>query len=121
MAQLKTLTPKLLGAGLLKTTVETLYRVPTEHKRSINAGIRARIKTIVLVNKHTTSNLSLNLYVDNGTGKRHIIPVDLQLFPGFMLVHDDELILGPGDSILGSAGTADYIDFTIHGIEEYIK
>ena len=128
MAQENIITPRLLGAGLLESDVGTLYIVPTtgrarstKNRELLGPVIRTRIKTIVLVNKHTTSNISMNLYVNNGSGKRHIIPVNLQLFPGFMLVHDDELILGPGDTILGSAGSEEYIDYTIHGIEEFVE
>jgi len=105
-----TLAIKSLADGQLPATTGDLYTVP--------ASTRALIKTIKVVNLNTTAE-TINLYLKpSGGTARCIIPKNLSLGAGYLLVVDDELTLEAGDKLQGSATTAAMVDYTISGVEE---
>ena len=104
------ITIKLLGEGQLPAAAGDLYEVP--------AATTAIIKTIILVNTHTTAEI-VNLYILKlGGTARRIIPKDLSLGVSYSLVFDDEITLGADDKIRGDTTTASKVDFVIMGIEK---
>jgi len=100
---------KALGEGQLANTKGTLYTTP--------ALTQAIIKTITLVNTGAAAQ-AVNLYAKSGATSRRIIPKDMNLGAGYMLVFDDELTLEAADLIEGDAANATEVDFTINGVEE---
>ena len=80
----------------------------------VAAGKAVIVKNMRFVNKGT-SPATLNVYF-SGASQRQILPLDLQLPPGFALVDDQELTLEAGDKIEGKASTAN-VDFVISGVE----
>jgi len=105
-----TLIIKSLADGQLPATTGTLYIVP--------ASTRALIKTIKVVNLNTIAE-TINLYLEpSGGTARCIIPKNLSLGIGYLLVVDDELTLEAGDKLQGSATDATMVDYTISGVEE---
>ncbi len=105
-----TFTIKLLGNGQLSTSETDLYLVP--------ALTTAIIKTIKLVNTNTITEI-VNLYVKKAAGtSRLIMPKNLNLVAGYMVVDDDEICLNAGDAIRGYTTTANKVDFTVYGVEE---
>ena len=104
------ITIKLLGEGQLPAAAGDLYEVP--------AATTAIIKTITLVNTHTTAEV-VNLYIlKAGSTARRIIPKDLSLGASYSLVFDDEITLEAADKIQGDTTTAVKVDFTIMGVEK---
>jgi hypothetical protein len=104
------ITVKNLSNGQLAGTIGDLYTAP--------ALTTTIIKSITLVNTHT-AELSVNLYVlKSGGTARKIIPSNMTLGIGYLLVYDDVLTLGAGDKIQGDAGTAAKVDYVISGVEE---
>jgi len=105
-----TIAIKQLADGQLPATTGDLYTVP--------ASTQALIKTIKAVNTNTTTE-TVNLYLKpSGGTARRLIPKDLQLSAGYLLVVDDELTLEAGDKIQGDTTTAAMVDYTISGVEE---
>lgn len=105
-----TLAIKSLADGQLPATIGDLYTVP--------GNTKTIIKTIKLVNTNTTAE-TVNLYLTpSGGTARRIIPKDLSLGIGYLLVVDDELTLEAGDKIQGDTTTASKVDYTISGVEE---
>ena len=101
---------KSLADGQLPAATGDLYTAP--------ASTQALIKTIKLVNTNTTAEaVDLYLTPSGGTARR-IIPKNLSLGAGYLLVVDDELTLEAGDKIQGDTTTASMVDYTISGVEE---
>ena len=101
---------KLLGEGQLSDSISDLYTVP--------ASTTTIIKSITLVNTHTSAE-TVNLYVlKSGSTARRIIPKDLSLGIKYLLVFDDELTLGAADKIQGNTTTGSKVDYTINGVEQ---
>jgi len=105
-----TFTIKSLADGQLGAAKAALY--------TVGASTQTIIKTITLVNTDTSAR-TVNLYicVSGGTSRR-IIPKDMELGIGYMMVYDDELTLEAGDLIEGDASVATVIDYVINGVEE---
>ena len=105
-----TIAIKQLAQGQLPSSTGDLCTVPDT--------TQVLIKTIMLVNTNTTTE-TVNLYLTPSAGSaRHIIPKNLQLKAGYLLVVDDELTLEAGDKLQGDTTTASKVDYTISGVEE---
>ena len=102
------MTVKSLADGQLPNTKGALYTTP--------ASTETIIKTISLVNTDTSAR-AVNLYVKTGTSRR-IIPNNMSLGIGYMMVYDDDLTLEAGDLIEGDAAVASKVDYTINGVEK---
>ena len=101
---------KSLADGQLAAAKATLYTVP--------ADTTTIIKTISYVNTDTVArNVNLYLKPSGGTSRR-IIPKDMELGIGYMMVYDDELTLEAGDILEGDASATNVVDFTINGVEK---
>ena len=97
---------KSLGSGQLTTSQGALYTA---------TGTTAIVMTVRLVNTHTAA-VTVNLYF-KGAASRQITPKDFSLAPGALLVVDEELTLGVGDSLEGKAGSATKVDYVVSGVE----
>ena len=80
------------------------------------------MKSIRLVNTHTTATVKVTLYLNrpNAAGqhqRRVISPVDLSMTPGFLYVDNDEITLEPGDKIQAKADVANVVHYVISGVE----
>jgi len=105
-----TMNIKSLADGQLAIATGDLYTVP--------ASTETIIKTITLVNGHTSA-VAVNLYIlRSGGTARKIIPKDLSLGVGYLLAYDDEITLEAGDKIQGDADTAAVVDYIISGVEK---
>ena len=101
---------KQLAQGQLPDSTGDLYTAPE--------GKSALLKTVTVVNTHTATE-TVNLYVKPAGGSaRRLIPKDLQLKAGYLLVVDDELTLEAGDKLQGAATTASKLDYTVSGVED---
>lgn len=105
-----TMSIKSLADGQLAGAKATLYVVP--------GGTTTIIKTITYVNTDSSAR-NVNLYIKSSGGtSRRIIPKDMELGIGYMMVYDDEITLEPADEIEGDASAATVVDFTINGVEK---
>lgn len=104
-----TQTIQLLGHGQLANSKTTIYTVP--------ASTSTIVKTITLVNTNTTTE-NVNLYIYRATASRRIIPQNMNLVAGNLVIYDDELCLEAGDLIEGDTTTASKVDYSIHGCED---
>ena len=101
---------KRLAQGQLPLTQTTLYPAPDNTETIIN--------TIRCVNTHT-ADITMNLYVRvTGSSARRIIPKNMTLKAGYLLVVDDEQNLEASDRLQGDASTADKVDYIISGMEK---
>jgi len=101
---------KSLADGQLVAAKAILYTVP--------AAIAAILKTISYVNTDIAAR-DVNLYIKPSGGvSRRIIPKDMELGIGYMMVYDDELTLEAGDVIEGDASAANVVDYSISGVEK---
>jgi len=101
---------KRLAQGQLSSSQATLYTAPNNAEAIIN--------TIRCVNIHT-SDITMNLYVRvTGNPARRIIPKNMTLKAGYLLVVDDEQNLEAGDRLQGDASVADVVDYIISGMEK---
>lgn len=104
------ITLKQLANDQLPSTAGTLYVSPT--------ATTTLIKGITLVNTNTTAE-SINLYIlKSGGTSRKIIPVNLQLPAGWLLIYDTPISLEAADKIMGDSTTANKVDFTISGVQD---
>jgi len=86
-----TVSIKRLAQGQLPASQTTLYAAP--------AVTEAIINTISCVNTHT-ADITMNLYVRvTGSSARRIIPKNMTLKAGYLLVVDDEQNLEAGDRL----------------------
>ena len=105
-----TMSVKSLADGQLAAAKATLYTVP--------ALTTAIIKTISYVNTDIAAR-TVNLYIKTSVGtSRRIIPNNMTLGVGYMMVYDDEITLEAADEIEGDADAATVVDFTINGVEK---
>lgn len=105
-----TQTPKQLADGQLPASIGDLYTVP--------GATTTYITQIILVNTNTSVE-AVNLYLTpSGGTARRLIPVGMNLQPGYALYFDNRLVLDTGDKIRGDTTTASKVDYTIHGAEE---
>jgi len=101
---------KSLADGQLAAAKATLYTVP--------AATTTIIKTISYVNTDSSAR-TVNLYKKpSGSSSRRIIPKDMTLGIGYMMVYDNEITLEVGDEIEGDASVVNVVDFTINGVEK---
>ena len=101
---------KSLADGQLAAAKATLYTVP--------ADTTTIIKTISYVNTDASAR-DVNLYIKpSGGTSRRIIPMNMELGIGYMMVYDDEITLEAGDVIEGDASAANVVDYTINGVEK---
>lgn len=101
---------KSLADGQLATAKATLYTVPV--------ATTTIIKTISYVNTDSVAR-NVNLYLKPSGGiSRRIIPKDMELGAGYMMVYDNEITLEAGDVIEGDATTANVVDYTVSGVEK---
>lgn len=81
------------------------------------AGKAAVVKSISLVNQDTAQR-TFNLYVKTATGTvSRLANFNTPIPAGFQMVFDEEITLGPGDELWGSADTADKIDYAVSGLQ----
>jgi len=105
-----TMSVKSLADGQLAAAKATLYTVP--------ALTTTIIKTISYVNTDIAAR-TVNLYIKpSGGTSRRIIPNNMTLGIGYMMVYDDEITLEAADEIEGDADAATVVDFTINGVEK---
>ena len=107
------LTVKTLNDGQLGSTAQgTLYTVPT--------GKATIVKNQRFVNRDTATR-TMNLYYlrfgGANTSARLLLPSNLSLAAGGLVIEQDELTMAAGDLIQGDASVASKIDFVISGIE----
>jgi len=104
-----TIAIKSLADGQLASSKGTIYTAPTAKQ--------AIIKKITLVNTNTSAE-AVNLYFKaSGGTSRRIIPKDLTLGIGYLLVMDDEQTLEAADIIEADTTTASKVDFVVTGVE----
>lgn len=100
---------KRLAQGQLPSSQTTLYTAN---------GVSTIINTIRCVNTHTSS-VTMNLYIRvKGSSARRIIPKDMTLKAGYLLVVDDEQNLEATDRLQGDASVANKVDYIVSGIEK---
>lgn len=100
---------KELANGQLPASKTTLYICP--------ASTQAIIKTISVVNTHTSA-VTINLYKKKSGGtSRRFTPVDLSIGIGYQGIERNEITLEAGGVIEGDASVADKVDYIISGVE----
>lgn len=105
-----TMSVKSLADGQLADAKGTLYTVP--------ADTQTIIKTISYVNTDGSAR-TVNLYIKpSGGTSRRIIPMNMSLGAGYMMVYDDEITLEVADEIEGDASLAAAVDYVINGVEK---
>ena len=102
-------TVKTLADGQLPSSKNTLY--------TVLPSTSTIVKTITYVNS-TASTIAVNLYVNIGGTSRRIIPTNMSMAAGALMIFDDELTLAAGNTIEGDASAATSIDYVIEGVEE---
>ena len=100
---------KSLADGQLPSSKGTLFTGP--------AGVRTLIKSVILVNTHSTDPRTVNLYVNRGTSRR-IIDVDKLIAGKGSLVFSEPIVLGPGELLEGDASAATSVDYLVCGVQE---
>jgi hypothetical protein len=97
-----------LYANRLPAVKGTLYTVP--------AGKSVILRTQSYTNLAGASR-TINIYINDGSGSRQIIPKDLQLFAGDTLEDDKPVCLKAGDALEGYCnGDAAAVDALITGV-----
>ncbi len=106
----KAMAIKALADGQLAASKATLYPTP--------ASTQTIVRSITLVNTHS-SVVKVNIYIQrDGTNSRRILPKDMELQPRFLAELDTVYTLEAADLIEGDADVANVVDFTINGVEE---
>jgi hypothetical protein len=101
--------PKNLGEGRLPSPKGTLYTVP--------ANKTVIVRSIILVNTHTTLSRTVNLYANFTGTSRHLIPIDSVIPPKGSLEFETPVTLEAGDLIEGDASAVTEVDYTISGVQ----
>ncbi|MBI5387318.1 MAG: hypothetical protein HZA90_21870 [Verrucomicrobia bacterium] len=89
-----------------------LYTAPTTP-----TARAAVVKSIRLVNTDTASRTINLFFKKEGGTARLIMPKDLSVAAGCLVVDSEEVSLGSGDKIQGKASAGNKIDYVISGIE----
>ena len=104
---------KSIKTGILSTTPDSLIYTAPEDKAVL-------IKNIRLVNTHSTTTATINLYFKQaGETKRAILPVAVSLPAKHQLIDDEELTMSDGDEIRGDASIAN-VEFVMSGLEREV-
>ena len=82
----------------------------------------AIVKSIVITNNNSTTETVNVGIMTSGSQSRRIIPMNLQLLPGYSYIVDTVFTLYPNVSLRGSTttsstATSSIVDFTISGVE----
>ena len=103
----------LYSGQAVTATTATIYTAPAA------AGSSVVVKSLIAVNTHASSAVTLNLfYAPNSTASpTRIIPKDLSLAVSNSMVFTPMLTLGPSDKINGYASVSGCMDITISGVE----
>ena len=130
------ITIKTLGAGTLRTAAGAfagpnvprdviLYSAPRPGEFGAIASKAALVTAMRFFNSSLTSTVQMHLrYVayDMQTAfvfrkRRHILPLDMRLNPGELMVETTPLVLEAGDGLIGYAFTDNLINYVISGVE----
>lgn len=103
-----TFTPRLI-TGLLPNVTTVLYTCP--------AATTVVVKSITYMNNDGIA-VTVNLYLNDGTTARHIIPTDMPMAIRYLMETDEVYSLEVGYTIEGDASTAGTVNYTISLIEE---
>jgi hypothetical protein len=99
----------LAHSTLADTAQHALYTTP--------AGLTSIVKSIRLVNA-ATGPVTINLYFTPSGGSSYFIaPTNLLIGAGGMAIDDQEITMGPGDSIQAAASVGGAISYVISGIQ----
>ena len=110
---------KTLKVKTLATSQEELYKPadldpPDQKLSAIVQGMR-------LTNKGSADATVHLFFLRNGgsvsTDLRRLLPKNFVLPPGYSIVDEDQLTLGPGDAIYGYASVAATVDCILSGAE----
>lgn len=99
---------KAIADGQLANTKTTMFTCP--------AGSRALIKSIVLVNTHSTDAKVVNLYVNRTGTSRRLIDVDKSIAGKASYVFSEPVTLEEADLLEGDAASATTVDYVVSGV-----
>lgn len=91
----------------------TVYSAPTSPARA------AVVTSVRIVNRSTTTAVTVNLYAASPVGGTAycIVPAGLVLQPKAVFIDDAEISLASGDGITGDASLASTVDIVLSGFE----
>ncbi len=104
-----------LADGQLSNTETELLEIEGYSKDIEGQVSQLNIRSIILVNTHNAS-ITINIQIKKADNtKRYICPKDLIIDAGTSKVFEDEQIIFPNESLVGSASIAAKIDYIIYG------
>lgn len=102
-------TVKSLGDGQVATSKGTIYTVPAD-----TASVVMNVKMV----NTTGGTVKVNLYYKaSGGTSRRILPKDLEIAGGNLVVMDDEETMEAGDVLEADATIGSAIDYVVNGIQ----